>query len=82
MAYLRDNGLRILRWFESNSLLQLNNSNQISQETVSISPEMYTVHGNLGKSRRAVEIARRDIVYSANATGTVTKAKELLPAAR
>jgi len=74
MAYLRDNALRILRWFESNGILQLNNGNQISfgssfnfttrlpapdykkddvvrlcdiwgasnsQETVSISPEMY-----------------------------------------
>lgn len=73
MVYLRDNGLRILRWFESNGLLKLNNGNQIcfgssfnfttrlpasgdkdnavrlcdiwgasnSQETVSISAEMY-----------------------------------------
>jgi hypothetical protein len=73
MAYLRDNGLRILRWFESNGLLQLNNGNQISfgsspnftaslpapdhkenavrlcdiwgasnsQETVSVSPDMF-----------------------------------------
>ncbi len=30
MAYLRDNALRILRWFEANGLLRLNNGNQIS----------------------------------------------------
>jgi len=73
MVYLRDNALRILKWFESNGLLRLNNGNQISfgfsynftsllpapdykenavrlcdiwgasnsQETVSVSPDMY-----------------------------------------
>jgi hypothetical protein len=72
MAYLRDNGLRILRWFEANGLLQLNNGNQISFGS---SPNFTTRLPAPGHTENAVRLC--DIWGASNSQETVSVSPDM-----